>query len=458
MKKEVLVIGGGMAGVEAAAFLSARGIPVRLVEMRPQVQTPAHKTDRLGELVCSNSLGSESKNTASSILKREMMGLGSLILDAAYKSKVPAGSALSVDREQFSQIITRSIEENPNIVVDRSEYTDLPQDQLCIVASGPLTSPALSKKLAQCLGQESLYFYDSISPIIEADSIDLSQTYFANRYDQEQGDYLNCPLSKSQYDELIEDLLQSEKVPVHNFEELKCFESCMPIEVMASRGHKSLSFGPMKPVGLEDPKTGKRPYAVLQLRRENDPTTMYNMVGFQSRMKWPEQKRVFRKIPGLQNAQFVRMGSMHRNTYIESPKVLNADLSIKNRPNVFVAGQLTGVEGYVESAATGIWAALQIYARWNDIEIDRPDENTAYGSLLRVITTHPLKSQFSPMNMNFGIFPPADIRQGRKGRKERRQHMDDRAKQSFETWTALNAGKVFHDEKVRDPRCQLQAS
>ncbi|MEZ4704846.1 MAG: methylenetetrahydrofolate--tRNA-(uracil(54)-C(5))-methyltransferase (FADH(2)-oxidizing) TrmFO [Bdellovibrionota bacterium] len=435
MKKEVLVIGGGMAGVEAAMLLARRGIHVDLMEMRPTQTTAAHKTDQLGELVCSNSLGSNSEHTAPSILKREMRAIGSLILEAAEHAQVPAGSALSVDREKFANWITEKIAQEKNIRVVRQEQLTLPSDQLCIVATGPLTSDALAAELATCFDKESLYFYDSISPIIDAQSIDESQCYFANRYDQERGDYLNCPLDKDQYETLVQEILDAEKVPLHQFEEMKCFESCMPIEVMASRGMKTLAFGPMKPVGLEHPKTGKRPYAVVQLRKENEPTTMYNMVGFQSRMKWPEQKRVFRMIPGLQQAEFIRMGSMHRNTYIDSPRLLHEDLSIKNKPNVFVAGQLTGVEGYVESAAMGLWSALKVYGRITDSVIDLPPIESGLGSLIRVITCNPLKSEFSPMNMNFGIFPPMPAGAGKKkGKKERRALMDERAQKAFDRW------------------------
>lgn len=427
----ITVIGGGLSGVEAANMIARLGHKVVLYEMRPTVLTPAHKTDQLAELVCSNSLGSDQSDSASGVLKEEMQFLGSLVLEAAYQTPIPAGKALGVDREKFANHITRHIEAQPKIVIERKESTQLPQG-LSIVATGPLTSEAFSQALLAKLNSDTLYFYDSISPIVDASTIDYDKTFFGSRYQEDQDDYLNCPMDRTLYEKFVSAIIKAEKTPVHHFEEMKCFEGCLPVEVLAERGLETLAFGPMKPVGLIDPKTGKRSYAVVQLRRENFPTTMYNLVGFQSRMKWGEQKKVFQMIPGLENAEFVRFGSMHRNTYLESPKHLSPNLSLKTDPNVFFAGQITGVEGYVESSAMGLWSGITSVARLRGVDVPPPPNTTAMGALIHTITTRPLHGVFSPMNINFGLFPPLETNE--KQKEVRRKKMLDRARRDFDEW------------------------
>ncbi|HMQ09733.1 MAG TPA: methylenetetrahydrofolate--tRNA-(uracil(54)-C(5))-methyltransferase (FADH(2)-oxidizing) TrmFO [Oligoflexia bacterium] len=439
MDKKINVVGAGMAGSEAAFLLAEKGFLVTLWEMRPKVKTPAHETDKFAEVVCSNSLGADNEFSAGKILKDEMRAFNSIVLEAAAHSTVPAGKALAVDREQFASYVTHKISKHPKITIKREELKKINADEIYILSTGPLTSDALAEEMKQYLNRDSLYFYDSISPIIEADSIDLEQCYFASRYEQDNDDYLNCPLNQEQYETLIADIKAAEKVEAHNFEELKCFESCMPIEVIVDRGDQTLAFGPMKPVGLPDPKTGKIPYAVLQLRRENDPTTMYNMVGFQTRMKWGEQKRIFRKIPGLQEAEFVRMGSLHRNTYIDSPDLLNSSLQLKAQPNIYFAGQITGVEGYVESAAMGQWAALSLVARLTNQDLTVPPKETAMGALIRYITEGPLHGDFAPINTNFGLFPPLELKKKLR-KKDRRIAHYKRAKEHFAQWYPKVAG------------------
>jgi len=432
-KQKVSVIGAGMAGVETAMMLARHGVAADLYEMRPRQKTPAHQSGDFAELVCSNSFGSMAEFSAPGLLKEEMRALGSTILEGAQINQVPAGNALGVDREAFAQWVTTKVKEHPLIDIIDQECKEIPKEGFVVVATGPLTSDNLTQSLADLLDTSSLYFYDSISPIVEASSVDLEKTFFASRYQEDQDDYLNCPMTQEQYMSFVEAIAKAEKVPVRDFEELKCFEGCQPIENLVDRGVKTLAFGPMKPVGLRDPKTQNRPYAVVQLRRENMPTTMYNLVGFQSRMKWGEQKRIFRMIPGLENATFVRMGSMHRNTYIESPKLLASDLSLKTDSRIFFAGQLTGVEGYVESAAMGQMVALALLGRIHYQAWHRPPPETALGALLRVITTDPLRSEFSPMNINFGLLPPLQDT-ARMKKKVRREKQCMRARQSFQAW------------------------
>lgn len=429
----VTVIGGGMAGCEAACMIARCGHPVTLYEMRPKRFSPAHKTQALGELVCSNSLGADTEDSAPGLLKMEMRKLGSVVLEAAENSKVPAGRALAVDRDQFSEFVTQTIAKEPLIRVVREELTEIPRHGLVVIATGPLTSDALAKDLTKRMGSHTLYFYDSISPIVTAESIDYSKAYFASRYQAEREDYLNCPMDRNLYENFVSEIQKAEKVPVRSFEAVRCFEACLPIEVLAERGMKTLAFGPMKPVGLNDPRTGKRPYAVVQLRRENNPTTLYNLVGFQTRMKWGEQKRIFRMIPGLEKAEFVRLGSMHRNTYLNSPNLLNKDLSLKSDTSVFIAGQITGVEGYVESAAMGQWAGLVAVARLRNIQnISFPPPETAFGSLVQAITTRPPHGVFSPMNINFGLLPP--LPSSIKEKEARRRQMVARALSCASSW------------------------
>jgi methylenetetrahydrofolate--tRNA-(uracil-5-)-methyltransferase len=435
MKKhpKINIVGAGMAGVEAAWMIARHGFDVNLYEMKPKQFSPAHKLEGFAELVCSNSLGSMNEFSAPQMLKDEMNVLGSLILEGAYASEVPSGRSLGVDREVLSAYVTKKIESVPNIKIIRDEFTSIPQDEWTVIATGPLTSDTLASEIGKFIGSDTLYFYDSISPIIDADSIDYSKTYFASRYEEGHDDYLNCPMNKEQYQQFVQAILDAEKVPVRSFEEMKCFEACMPVEVLAERGPKTLSFGPMKPVGLTDPKTGRWPFAVVQLRRENMPTTMYNMVGFQTRMKWGDQKKVFQMIPGLENAEFVRMGSMHRNTYIESPRLMGSDLFLKDHPHIAFAGQLTGVEGYVDSAACGMMVGLSILSRIQGQSFDVPPAESALGSLLRHITVPNPKGGFAPMNINFGLLPPYET-QVRMGKKEKREAMVVRGRKEFAVW------------------------
>lgn len=430
-EKRVTVVGGGLAGSEAAYQISRLGVGVKLIEMRPSKSSPAHTSNDLGELVCSNSLKSNSLENASGILKQEMRELGSLIIEAAYNTHVPAGKALAVDRIRFAQYITNKIENNPLIELVREEFKEIPEslEAPLIIASGPLTSESLSESVKQLSDSDHLYFYDSISPIIDAESIDYSIAYRASRYEngeQEEGDYLNCPLNKEQYYALIDELLSSEKIETRDFEKGLYFESCLPVEVIAERGRDTLRFGPAKPVGLADPKDGKIPYAVIQLRCENTEASMYNIVGFQTKLKYPEQRRVFRMIPGLENAEFMRYGSMHRNTYINSPKLIRPTLQVKNNDLLFFAGQILGVEGYVESAAMGILAGMNAAKLVLNEPMIVPPKETALGALIKYITDTEVKN-FQPMNINFGLFPPV---QGKMRKAEKRKLI---AKNALET-------------------------
>lgn len=418
MEKLVRVIGGGLAGSEAAWQLARRGVAVELYEMRPERMTEAHATAHLGELVCSNSLRSDSLSAPAGLLKAEMRLLDSLVIRIAEAHRVPAGSALAVDREAFSQALTAALEALPQVRITRREVRQIPDEGIVIVATGPLTSPALSKDLARQLGEEHLYFYDAISPIVTADSIDMEIAFRASRYDRGGEDYLNLPLTREQYERFIEALLSAERVPTRDFERFVPFEGCMPIEEMADRGRETLAFGPMRAVGLTDPRTGKRPYAVVQLRQENREGTLYNLVGFQTKMTYPAQRRVFSLIPGLANAEFVRLGSLHRNTFIHSPAHLLPTLQWRRRPTVFFAGQMTGVEGYIESAAAGLIAGINAAALCAGKTPVVPPPTTALGALLRYITD-PERKRFQPMNVNFGLLPSLEARLERKARKER---------------------------------------
>lgn len=405
----VLVIGAGLAGSEAALRIASLGIPVELCEMRPGRMTEAHRTEKCAELVCSNSFGSVNPHSASAILKDELGILDAQVLAMARAHGVPAGASLAVDRELFSRAVSEAVDSHPHIFRRPGEIKELPADRIVVMATGPLTTPDLAKALGEKLGGTSLYFYDAISPIVSTDSLDLSQMFFANRWDKgETKDFLNIPLTKEQYDELVQDLLTGDVVLPHNFEEEKYFEACMPIEALASRGPKTLSFGPMKPVGLHDPKTGKRAHAVIQLRMENRFGTAYNLVGFQTKLKYKEQERIFRKLPGMTNAEFLRLGSMHRNTFLDSPRVLQPTLQLRCDSRIFIAGQLTGTEGYLESTATG-WIAGNNAARlWRGLEPVVPPATTMLGSLLRAITDE-TKENFQPLNSNLGVLPPLPI-------------------------------------------------
>ncbi|MCM3572785.1 FADH(2)-oxidizing methylenetetrahydrofolate--tRNA-(uracil(54)-C(5))-methyltransferase TrmFO [Mesobacillus subterraneus] len=424
----VNVVGAGLAGSEAAWQLAERGIKVNLYEMRPVKQTPAHHTDKFAELVCSNSLRANTLTNAVGVLKEEMRNLNSVIISAADACAVPAGGALAVDRHEFAAHVTSRVKEHPNVTVFNEEITEIPQGPT-IIATGPLTSQALSQQLKELTGEEYLYFYDAAAPIIEKDSIDMDKVYLKSRYDKGEAAYLNCPMTVEEFDRFYEALISAETVPLKEFEKEIFFEGCMPIEVMGQRGRKTMLFGPMKPVGLEDPRTGKRPYAVVQLRQDDAAGTLYNIVGFQTHLKWGPQKEVIQLIPGLENAEIVRYGVMHRNTFINSPKVLKATYQFRNREDLFFAGQMTGVEGYVESAASGLIAGINA-ARLvkGDEPVEFPHE-TAMGSMARYITTTNAKN-FQPMNANFGLFP--DLPERIKAKQERNEKHASRALETIQ--------------------------
>ena len=432
--KKITVIGAGLAGCEAAYTAARLGVEVDLIEMKPYKKTPAHKTDNFAELVCSNSLKANRIDSAAGLLKQEMRILGSLCLEAADKAQVPAGGALAVDRDDFSDYITEKIKSCNNINVINEIVEELPNDSVCIVATGPLTDGALASALERFTGQDNLNFYDAAAPIVTAESIDFSSAFIASRYDRDEtgeGDYINCPMNREEYEAFHTELINAEGAPLHEFDkQLKVYEGCMPIEVLARRGADSIRFGPLKPVGLRDPRTGHRPWAVVQLRKENREGTLYNLVGFQTNLKFPEQKRVFSMIPALKNAEFMRYGVMHRNSFINSPKVLNQNLSFKKAENIFVAGQLSGVEGYMESAASGIVAAINAV---NYLQNKPPlilPKISMIGALLNYITDQSV-ANFQPMGANFGILPTLDTHI--KDKKERYAALADRSLQYFKT-------------------------
>jgi methylenetetrahydrofolate--tRNA-(uracil-5-)-methyltransferase len=434
----IKVIGAGLAGCEAAYQVAHAGIPVDLYEMRPVLKTPAHETDNFAELVCSNSLKSESENSAPWLLKQEMRRAGSLLLKLADASAVPAGHALAVDREIFAKSATDAISREPLIRVHREEVTvidDTDPDTLTVIATGPLTSDALSREIARLSGSDHLYFYDSISPIVEADSIDMSRCYFAARYDKGTADYINCPFTKEEYERFINGLLAAQSVEGHAWENLNYFEGCLPIEEIARRGIDTLRFGPMKPVGLKDPKTGKIPYAVVQLRRENLRADSYNLVGFQNHLKFGEQARVLRLIPGLENAKFLRYGQIHRNTYINAPTLLNPDMAMKGHKNVYFAGQISGVEGYTESIAIGQLVGLHVVARAVGKQLAPAPRETALGSLVHYVT-HAEAKDFQPANITFDLLPQLEVDVKKKIRDKRERHrlVCDRALTAFDAW------------------------
>ncbi|MCM3665642.1 FADH(2)-oxidizing methylenetetrahydrofolate--tRNA-(uracil(54)-C(5))-methyltransferase TrmFO [Mesobacillus subterraneus] len=424
----VNVVGAGLAGSEAAWQLAERGIKVNLYEMRPVKQTPAHHTDKFAELVCSNSLRANTLTNAVGVLKEEMRKLDSVIIGAADACAVPAGGALAVDRHEFAAYVTDRVKGHPNVTVLNEEVTRIP-DGPTVIATGPLTSPALSEQLKELTGEEYLYFYDAAAPIIEKDSIDMDKVYLKSRYDKGEAAYLNCPMTEEEFDRFYEALIAAETVPLKEFEKEIFFEGCMPIEVMAQRGRKTMLFGPLKPVGLEDPKTGKRPFAVIQLRQDDAAGTLYNIVGFQTHLKWGPQKEVLQLIPGLENAEIVRYGVMHRNTFVNSPKVLKATYQFRNREDLFFAGQMTGVEGYVESAASGLVAGINAARLVKGEEpVEFPHE-TAMGSMARYITTTNAKN-FQPMNANFGLFP--ELPEKIKGKQERNEKHASRALETIQ--------------------------
>lgn len=431
MEKKVIVIGAGLAGSEAAWQLAKRGVNVDLYEMRPKKMTPAHKTQNFAELVCSNSLRANNITNAVGLLKEEMRRLDSLIIKCADATQVPAGGALAVDRDKFSEMITETIKNHPNINVIEEEITQIPKGDIpVVVATGPLTSDALSQDIRTYTKQEGLYFYDAAAPIIEKDSIDMNKVYLKSRYDKGEAAYLNCPMTKDEFFNFYNALITAEAAPLKEFEKEIYFEGCMPFEEMAKRGEKTLLFGPMKPVGLEDPKTDKRPYAVVQLRQDNSEGTLYNIVGFQTHLKWGEQKRIINLIPGLENVNIVRYGVMHRNTYLNSPQLLEKTYKLKEEKNIYFAGQMTGVEGYVESAASGIVAALNALYNQEDKQIIFPTE-TMIGAMANYIVDNTSKN-FQPMNANFGIIKPLPERI--KDKKEKYERYANRSLEILENF------------------------
>lgn len=402
------VIGAGLAGSEAAWQIAKRGLKVRLYEMRPEKKTPAHHTQNFAELVCTNSLRANQLTNGAGLLKEEMRRLDSIIMEAADAHNVPAGGALAVDRETFSSAITEKLTNHPNVEVIREELTAIPEG-LTVIATGPLTSDPLAQAIKRLTDDEGLYFYDAAAPIVEKSSLDMDKIYLKSRYDKGEAAYLNCPMTEEEFYNFYHELINAEMAELHDFEEQKFFEGCMPIEQMASRGEKTMLFGPLKPVGLEDPKTGKEPFAVVQLRQDNAAGNLYNLVGFQTHLKWGEQKRVFSMIPGLENAQFVRYGVMHRNTYLRSPEFLNATYQTKKRSDLLFAGQMTGVEGYVESAASGLYAGINAALIAQGKEPVIFPEETMMGAMAHYIT-HASPKHFQPINANFGIIPRLEKR------------------------------------------------
>ena len=455
LNKKVRIVGAGLAGSEAAWQCARRGVAVELFEMRPVRTTPAHQTDNFAELVCSNSLKSDSENTAPWLLKEEMRRAGSRLLEIARETAVPAGHALAVDRAEFARKVTETISGEPLVTIRREEVSQIEAGQLTIVATGPLTSDALSQEIVRLSSSSNprgeapdpsragvpaphnhLYFYDSISPIVEADSIDMSKVYLAARYDKGSADYINCPMSKEEYDRFYDGLLAAQSVEQKDWENLNYFESCLPIEEIARRGRDTLRFGPMKPVGLKDPRTGRMPYAVVQLRQENLRADSYNLVGFQNHLKFGEQARVLSLIPGLENARFLRYGQIHRNTYINSPVLLNSTLQMKAHPHVLFAGQICGVEGYVESIATGLIAGMNAAVLATGGNPAPPPRATAFGSLVHYITQAESKT-FQPANITFDLLPALDRKV--RDRKERHRLQCELALREFESWLRSNA-------------------
>ena len=440
--ERVNVVGGGLAGCEAAWQLARRGVPVDLYEMRPARRTEAHTTGHLAELVCSNSFRSRSLTTGAGLLKEEMRRMGSLMIELGEAHQVPAGSALAVDRVRFAEAVSERVSSLPGLRLIRREIDSVPAG-LTIVATGPLTAGPLSERLREMLGAEHLYYYDAISPVVTSESVDAAVAFRASRYDENPGDYLNLPLTRAEYYRLVDAVVEAEKVPVRSFE--RFFEGCLPVEEMARRGRETLAFGPMRPTGLVDPASGERPYAVVQLRQENREGTLYNLVGFQTKMTYPEQKRVFSLIPGLANAVFVRYGSLHRNTYINAPRHLLPTLQWRGGRRLFFAGQITGVEGYIESAASGLLAGVNAARLITGAKPVTPPTTTALGALLNYVSD-PGRKDFQPMNVNFGLFPSLAFKT--KGRRKK-EFMAERALQDLERWW-LDCGEGASSVAVRE--------
>lgn len=428
MNKRLIVVGGGLAGTEAAWQAAQRGVNVRLYEMRPKVNTPAHHSDLLAELVCSNSLRAVSMENAAGVLKEEMRCLDSLIMFCADACRIPAGGALAVDREEFARMVTDKIYNHPNIEVINEELTKIPTDDIVIIATGPLTSDSMAEEIKFLTGEEYLYFYDAAAPIVTYDSLDLNKVFRASRYGKGTDDYLNCPMTEQEFNLFYHALVNAEKHQPKEFEEKILFEGCMPLEEMADRGRQTLLFGPLKPVGLTDPRTGKQPYAVVQLRQDNKEGTLYNLVGFQTQLKWGDQDKVFRMIPGLEEGEFVRHGVMHRNTYINSPTLLEPTYQLKKNERLFFAGQITGVEGYIESAASGLVAGINGAYLANGLNPLVFPKTTCLGALPNYITST-VSGDFQPMNINFGLLPELEVKvkRGRGSKKEKRQKLGERA-------------------------------
>ncbi len=440
--KKVTVLGAGLAGCECAWQLAKRGIEVRLYEMKPNKMTPAHTSEYFAELVCSNSLRSDELTNAVGLLKAEMRKMGSLIMESADANRVAAGGALAVDREGFSRYITDKIKSCPNIELVPEEATDFPEGEL-VVATGPLTSDALAEKLEKLCNCTGLHFYDAVAPIVTLESVDMDSAFFASRYDKGTADYVNCPMNEEEYKAFVKELVSAKEAPVHGFDDGGVFEGCMPVEVMARRGEETLRFGPLKPVGLRDPRTGKDNYAVVQLRRDNADGTIYNLVGFQTHLTWGEQKRVFSMIPALKNAEFVRYGVMHRNTYLNSPQLLDRYYRLKSDPRISFAGQMTGVEGYVESAASGMLVGIETAARLLHLEPVNFPQETAIGALGLYISGGSV-GDFQPMNINFGIITPLDHRV--KGKRNKNAEISAR---SLKIIDQLMEKEVFSSENNR---------
>ncbi len=444
---KIKIYGAGLAGCEAALWLAEHGVQVDLYEQKPIRFSPAHKSEGFAELVCSNSLNAARPDSASGLLKLEMRAMGSHLLEAAEVARVAAGGALAVDRDRFSEEVTRMVESCPGITVHREEVTAIPEDEPVLVATGPLTEGALAEAMAALSGGEELNFYDAVAPIVTAESLDYDKVFAASRYDRGEADYLNCPFNKAEYEAFHAALVGAERAPLHEFDQnaqaapdpdavgkkadtVTVYEGCMPIEIMAARGADTMRYGPLRPVGRTDPRTGHRPWANVQLRAENRERTLYNIVGFQPNLKWGEQKRVFSMIPGLENAEFVRYGVMHRNTFLDAPRVLTAGLYLKDHPNVFFAGQITGFEGYMESAASGLLAARSLYARLTGGAYMPPPPDTMCGALMRYLTTE--NKHFQPMGANMGILPPLEDRP--RDKRLRYMAQAERAVASFQRW------------------------
>ena len=436
MNDFIYVLGAGLAGVEAANIIASHGIKVKLYEMKPYQYSPAHKSENFAELICSNSLKAARVNSAAGLLKEEMRRLGSLLVPIALETAVPAGGALAVNRDIFSAKATEAILNNPLIEVIREEITEIPTDGITVVATGPLTSGKLAEAIKEKCGG-FLSFFDAAAPIVSAESLDMSKCFKQSRYDKGDDDYINCPMNKEEYENFINELTNAERAPVHEFDvnNPKVYEGCMPVEVMAQRGADTLRFGPLKPVGLRDPRTGHRPWAVVQLRTENKENTLYNLVGFQTNLKWPEQKRVFGMIPGLENAEIIRYGVMHRNTFLNSPKLLDGDFSLRSEKNIFFAGQITGVEGYMESASSGLMAGINAVRRFKGEETVVLPETTMIGSLSRYISSS-VSADFQPMGANFGVLPPIEPKI--RDKKLRYTALSDRALDELEKFREQN--------------------